>query len=71
MVKQVLKLDREGWAVFTGVGGSLHIGTIGKSGGAYMIRDLWATLTDTPANREKAVSIWKANSFAREVKGAN
>ena len=71
MVKQVLKLDREGWAVFTGVGGSLHIGTIGKNGDVYRIRDLWATLTDTPGNREKAISIWKANSFAREVKGVN
>lgn len=68
MVKQVMKIDREGWAVFTGVCGELHIGTLRKVDGEYRIADIWATLVDTPSNREKACGIWKANSFAREVK---
>lgn len=68
MTLQVHKIDREGWAVFTGECGGLCIGNLRKVDGEYQVGYIWSTCVDTPANRDKAISVWKANSFAREVK---
>ena len=68
--KRVLKLNREGWAIFKGVAddNELLIGYVREDDGQYQIESIWTTCLDTPANRAKYESVWKANSFAREVK---
>jgi hypothetical protein len=68
MAVQVIKIDREGWAMFAGGCGELHLGTLRKVEGEYHIEDIWSSCVDTPDNRAKTISAWKANSFSREVK---
>ena len=68
LAKKVYKLDREGWAVFAGVFGELHVGTVRKIGEGYQVENIKWTYNNTPDDMAKAVDNWKTNSFAREVK---
>ena len=66
--KKVYKLDREGWAVFTGVFGGLCVGTVRKGDEGYFVADIKWTYDNTPDGMTRAVDDWKVNSFARDIK---
>lgn len=60
-IKELIRVDREGWACGIYVAGHIFVGSIYDIAHASWYKD-------TPENRQKAQEVWKCSSFAREVK---
>ena len=60
-IKEIYRLDKEGYAYGQYIAGDLFIGSIYD-----LVHGWW--LKDTPENREFAERHWSSNSFAKEVR---
>ena len=59
LTQDIFREDKEGWMFGKDSAGSIWIGTK---------ESVFMYEKDTPENRQKLNDLWKANSFAREIK---
>lgn len=58
---EIFRQDREGWTFGKDSTGTIWVGNPREN-------NIFQIMSDTPENRQRLNDIWKANSFAREIR---